>query len=124
MTPRTLTRDEHVVRDGQRELHFEGELLATSSSRQAWKDRWAEFQLYRTTAGKYVLAGVGRSTRAGEQDNFWAQVSDDPRAVVERLTMLDDHDVRYLPRTAKALLTDAGQHDEGISQAYSHERID
>lgn len=52
----------HVVRDGQRELEFDGKLLSTSSSRRSDSPRWVEFELYRTAGGQYVLSRVGRST--------------------------------------------------------------
>lgn len=52
----------HVVRDGQRELEFDGVLLSSSSSRRNNSPRWVEFELYRTAGGQYVLSRVGRST--------------------------------------------------------------
>lgn len=51
----------HVVRDGQRQLRFEGELLAQSSSKSNGRTRWVEFELYRTAGGQYVLSRIGRS---------------------------------------------------------------
>lgn len=121
-----MTNDvaEHSVFDGSRELRFVGCLLATASSEAPGKSRWAEFELYRTQSGKYVLAGIGRSVLRGEVDKRWAQVSDEPGAVVERLTMYDDKDARYLPTTAQTLLTRAGLLDEGIRGAFSVQFID
>lgn len=52
----------HVVRDGQRELEFDGTLLSSSSSRRPGSQRWVEFDLFRTIGGQYVLSRVGRST--------------------------------------------------------------
>lgn len=49
------------VRDGNRVLKFEGELLAESSSRQPGQHRWVEFQLYRTRSGSYVLGRTGQT---------------------------------------------------------------
>jgi hypothetical protein len=52
------------VRDGNRLLTFDGELLATISSRESLdKDRWTEMSVFRTTGGSYILEKVGRSTR-------------------------------------------------------------
>lgn len=58
-----MTEDEsmYVVRDGSRQLKFDGEKLAESSSRNRHNVRWVEFQLYRTAGGQYVLARVGVS---------------------------------------------------------------
>lgn len=49
------------VKDGDRVLQFEGELLAHSSSYRPDSDRWVEFDLYRTRAGAYVVSRVGYS---------------------------------------------------------------
>lgn len=51
------------VRDGSRLLSFDGELLATASSRTPDRDRWTEMRIYRTSGGSYILEKVGRSIR-------------------------------------------------------------
>jgi hypothetical protein len=51
----------YTVRDGQRELRFDGELLSSSTSAGPGRTRWVEFELYRTAGGLYVLSRVGRS---------------------------------------------------------------
>lgn len=51
------------VRDGNRLLTFDGELLASVSSRDDSKDRWTEMNVYKTTGGSYILEKVGRSVR-------------------------------------------------------------
>ncbi len=52
------------VRDGNRLLTFDGELLASISSRESVsKDRWTDMSVYRTTGGSYILEKVGRSVR-------------------------------------------------------------
>lgn len=115
---------DHVVIDGARELRFNGELLASSTSEASGKQRWAEFALYRTTSGRYVLAGAGRSTMPGEVDKRWAQVSDDAHAIIERLTMYDNNEARYIPSVAQKLLARAALVDEGIRNAFGVEVID
>lgn len=50
-----------VIRDGERSLKFDGELLAASTSGGIGRTRWVEFSLYRTAGGSYVLSRVGRS---------------------------------------------------------------
>ena len=50
------------VKDGQRILQFEGELIGTSSSQRSDAVRWIEFSLYKTTEGhQYILSRVGYS---------------------------------------------------------------
>ena len=51
----------HRVRDVNRTLEFEGELLSHSSSWRPGAQRWVEFFLYKTTSGTYVLSRVGLS---------------------------------------------------------------
>lgn len=49
------------VRDGARVIRFNGDLLAEASSERASSPRWTDKALYRTDAGTYVLAQVGRT---------------------------------------------------------------
>ena len=51
----------YEVRDGSRQLRFEGDKLAESSSRSRGRTRWVEFQLYKTVGQSYVLARIGVS---------------------------------------------------------------
>jgi hypothetical protein len=49
------------VRDGDRVLQFNGQLLAKSSSQRRNAYRWIEFELYKTESGSYILSRVGVS---------------------------------------------------------------
>ena len=49
------------VRNGGRTLKFDGERIASSSSRLDDSLRWVEFNLYLTAGGRYVFERVGRS---------------------------------------------------------------
>lgn len=51
----------HSVKDGNRELQFNGTLLASSTSQRRGAYRWIEFELYKTESGSYVLSRVGVS---------------------------------------------------------------
>lgn len=50
-----------TVRDRNRVLEFDGELLGSSSSRSPGSLRWVEFSIYRTFGHEYVLSRIGRS---------------------------------------------------------------
>lgn len=52
---------EFRIPDGDREVTFTGELLASATSDDGKAQRWTIFELYRTDAGRYVLHKVGRS---------------------------------------------------------------
>lgn len=60
-----MTELSHVVitvRDRNRVLEFDGELLGQSTSRNEGSLRWVEFQIYRTYGHEYVLSRIGRSS--------------------------------------------------------------
>lgn len=50
-----------AVKDGNRTLYVDGELLGSSTSYRYGSTRWIEFKLYKTTGGQYVLSRVGVS---------------------------------------------------------------
>lgn len=116
--------DEFQVWDDERCIEFAGELLAYVSSAAPGKDRWLELTVYRTAAGAFVLAGVGRSNRPGEVDRKWAQISLEPEGVIDRLTMFDeDTGAEYIPNTSRKLLSLASDKDARIKRAYTRTRI-
>lgn len=49
------------VKDGDRTLQFNGNLLASSSSKRRGSFRWIEFELYKTESGSYILSRIGVS---------------------------------------------------------------
>lgn len=58
-----------------------------------------------------------------EKDRYWAQVSDDPSAVLEALYKYDNAGARYLTNVAQRLLEEAAQVDKGIESIYKIEMI-
>ena len=58
-----------------------------------------------------------------EKNRTWAQVSDDPEAVLEALYKYDDGGARYLTKVAQRLLEDASKKDKKIEQVYKVEII-
>ena len=60
-----------------------------------------------------------------ELDREWAQVSDEPEAVLERLRLRDSDGVWYVPSTSTRALEQAGQNDDGIQRAlFAPQHID
>jgi len=51
----------YSVKDGDRELQFNGTLLAKSTSERRGAYRWIEFELYRTESGSLILSRIGVS---------------------------------------------------------------
>jgi hypothetical protein len=154
------------IKDGDRTLQFNGELLGKSSSWRRGSLRWIEFELYKTENGSYVLSRVGVSvvyhgaachlvkrynlqdvpvanlqSRENmvpcdscspsfaaeivfpEKNRHWAQVSENPDAVLEALYKYDDSGARYLTHVAQRLLEEASNADRGISDVYRVEII-
>ena len=58
-----------------------------------------------------------------ERNRTWAQVSDDPEAVLEALYKYDDGGARYLTKVAQRLLEEASKQDKKIESVYRVEII-
>lgn len=58
-----------------------------------------------------------------EKNRYWAQVSEDPNAVLEALYKYDNGGARYLTHVAQRLLEDASNLDKGIEAVYKIELI-
>jgi len=58
-----------------------------------------------------------------EKARYWAQVSDEPDAVLEALYKYDQGGARYLTKVAERLLEDAAVKDPGIEKMYKVEVI-
>jgi hypothetical protein len=90
-------------------IYIEGELLGEASSREPGKPRWGEYRLFRLTlGGGYVLAGVGRSSIAGEVDRPWFKPCETEDAVVRALLYERRPGVWVLPPSGRLLLERAG----------------
>lgn len=114
---------DYSVRDGDRTITFNGELLAAVSSRTEEKDRWIELRLFLTEGGTYVLYGVGCTRVPGEVERPWVQLADEPEGIIDRLYMSSDEGARYMPNTSRRLLEEAASVDARIAAAWSEERI-
>jgi len=59
-----------------------------------------------------------------EVNREWAQVSEDPNAIIERLRLRDADGVWYIPKTSTTALLKAAEQDNGIKEAfYAPQRI-
>ena len=58
-----------------------------------------------------------------EKPRYWAQVSEEPDAVLEALYKYDQGGARYLTKVAERLLEDASAKDKGIEKMYRIELI-
>lgn len=58
-----------------------------------------------------------------EKYRNWAQVSEDPEAVLEALYKYDNGGARYLTNVAQRLLEEASENDPGIESVYRIEMI-
>lgn len=113
--------DEHIVlRDGDKPLRFEGEVIGFASS-YGGKPRWFEVEIYRTSTGKFVVHGAGMSDMEGEDDWHWAMVCSSGEEVVEALYRKNREGLRYLPRTSQDALAEASECESMIGDAYMTE---
>lgn len=97
---------QHAIPSRDREtIYIEGELLGEASSWESGKPRWGEYRLFRLTqGGGYVLAGVGRSSVAGEVDRPWFTICETADAVVRALLYERRPGVWVLPPSGRSLL--------------------
>lgn len=117
--------ESHVVLgDEEREIRFVGEILGSASSFRDDKERWIEMTIYRTRGGKYVVAGVGKTTVQGETERNWAHVIEEPIGVIEAMYLRDRDGVWYLTRTAKTAIERACSLDPRLRDAYRVEVVD
>lgn len=58
-----------------------------------------------------------------EKNRYWAQVSEDPSAVLDALYKYDTSGAKYLTHVAQRLLEDAAAIDKGIESVYKIEVI-
>lgn len=77
----------YKIKDGVRTLEVRGELLARSTSEDRYKDRWIEFELFRTYENVYVVSRVGRSRIYHAQD--CSSVSRNRLSAVDPTTLND-----------------------------------
>lgn len=111
-----------IPRDGDVDLAFSGELIGFGTSEEPGRDRWFEVRIYRTEAGKYVIAGTGVSLLPHERDRNWAYVHGNAQAVVEALYREDpDTGVRFLTNTARDALEEASIVDPSFIGAMTEE---
>ncbi len=80
-----------VQRTGQRSLSFDGESIASASSRQhagKERNRWHEIEVWKTATGKFVV-GIGYETQwEGEADFADAMVFDSKE---QAATLLEEY---------------------------------
>ena len=78
-----------LQRTGNPPLKFEGELIAESRpqpvANKKEPNRWHELAVFRTAAGKYVLAVTYRAEWKDEQSHSHAEVHSDSESVVAAL---------------------------------------
>lgn len=114
-TTTTTTKSFKLANDGERDVRFKGEKLASVSSHHYQgprQNRWTELSLYRTAGGTLVLWIVGRTQWQGESDRHRVVTCSDEDAVVQAL--IDDDDGQ-LGDLAKELCNDVGiEHERTI----------
>jgi hypothetical protein len=77
--------------DGDRDLKFKGELIASASSsddreRQDYSGsvgRWSTMSLYMTEGGKYIATHIRHTRWRGERTSYSTAVLDDSESVIE-----------------------------------------
>lgn len=103
-----------VNRDGQKDLRFNGEVVAWASSR--WvagqeQTRWTEITVYQTESGKYVIAWEFITLWQGEENSYRAKVCERVAEVVAEL-MDDGPDGAFFSDLAKKVMGELAKSNE------------
>lgn len=74
-----------VQRDGDSDIRFTGEEVATVSSKQTYNDngRWTVLKLWKTKGGKFICQSIGRTAWQGETDRYSAAIAENEAGVIE-----------------------------------------
>lgn len=80
-----------VERDNDRDLRFEGEIIATANSQpnnaagnySGTTGRWSELRLYKTRGGKFICEQIGHTQWQGERTRYSGAVCDTPDEVID-----------------------------------------
>jgi len=103
-----------VTRDGDRDLEFQGERIASVSDHShegSKQNRWTEIRAYRTDADRIVVQITRRTCWQGEQDTFTAGAFDTPAAVRDFMV---EQEGGVFSDLAKEALTEAGFADATV----------
>lgn len=102
-----------VTRDGQKDLEFEGVLLASTSTQEHQgpnNTRWNEAALYKTKGGKYVLHREYITRWQGEDGDETAEVYDTVEDLVANITDADGG----ISNMYKQLVEEAAEDDDAF----------
>ena len=95
---------------------FSGQRLGEGSSKQPWKKRWFEVDIYLSTTGSYVLHTAGRSEIPGETTRYRLIISPSAFEIVERLVVNHGGNV-YVPTQSLRAITAAAQFSDDMLEA-------
>lgn len=136
--------DHYVLSDDHgADFEFTGVLLATTSAYVSGKDRWSEYDLYRTEGGNYIAHVLGCSD--GDWERSSVQVIEEPDQIIIELSHPEMRCVdckttgrnycttcgrrqefeptgdRYVPDAVERLLVEANRHDPKITTRFVRE---
>jgi len=110
---------EYEIQKGRTSTTFTGDLLShTTSKRDNYQDRWTEYDIYRTTSGKYVIVIYGKSSVPNEKLKINIVESSTPQGVLGALKFKNKEGNVYLTHTAEDALIAAADNDEGLYEIY------
>lgn len=101
-----------IDRDSIGPLQFEGMHVAELSTVREWKERWTEFDIWRTNSDKYVTRVVGCSDVEGEVDRIGVRVHD---TAVQCVKSFCNKSTGHFSTPAIDLLEAAANKDGGIA---------
>ncbi len=113
----TETKRYTIRRDGKKDFVFTGVKLGSSSDYEnqgPQNSRWHEIEMYKTNAGKYVVAQCYVTCWQGEEDSRRADVCESAAEVLELLSWEDEESNAGLSDLAKEALVEAAENDSAF----------
>lgn len=99
-------------------MEFDGEQLASASSKVDDRPRWMEVNIYSVEEGKrYIVQKIGRSDFPNERDYYSAHVADDASALIAALHS-KRRGISFMPIVAEDAIRDAMERDPAIKDAW------
>jgi hypothetical protein len=115
---------EYKILKGRTITTFTGDLLSqVSSQRDERQEHWTEYELYKTSSGKYIIVIYGKPKNPSKKTKINIIEAMTPHGVREALKFKNKDGNIYLTYTAELALKAAAENDEGLNEIYNSNDI-
>lgn len=111
------------IKQGRRITTITGELLCDVSSETPEKIQWTQYQIFRTSSGKYVVVTYGVSRLSKQRKKIKIDKDLEPDDVVDALMFNSREGKIYLTKIGETALEAAAEKDERLNDVYLRDDI-